>query len=591
MLTTKWKKMIKTLNILSCHLVFLNLIGLSSCLGQIPEMEWYKGFGTDKEEHVHEGWQTSDGGYIAVGQNWEGSEEYTNGLVVKIDENGELEWLAELGTDDQWDVGICVQEASGGYVIGGGFYNETTGNQERGLIKLDYEGNIVWQKTYAGNGANAIRGLDIATDGSIIATGYINAFEYGFTFINDEGEGFVMKTDANGTLLWDEPISSTQGTKVKIESDGNIAIVSTRWEEHNGRDDQDVLLIKTDANGKESLVKNYGEEEMDQCFDFDLTLDGGYILTGHTLSYGVANWDYLVLKIDKDGNEEWVKTFGQPRGYEPKWIHDESYAVRSTSDGGYIICGGTGDEYSYSATGHDSGKSDEWKAYLVKLDSDGHLLWEAVYPAESVGNNAGEFIALTNDGGYVIFTDTDSESPPEPNNFGIMKVAPDQVVESQFFELSLIINGDGSVYPMNQYHQNGVDVVFLATPETDWQFSHWNDDVTDNENPITVNTDKNTALKANFVEVVTSINSKPTQGISVYPNPAESSMNLSLDGFEGNTVIRIMGMEGKLIFEQQVEIKHQYDILISTESFKNGIYLLSILNGDYKKVKKISVLK
>ena len=33
-----------------------------------PEMEWYVGQGTDVEEHVHEGMQTSDGGYIGIGE-------------------------------------------------------------------------------------------------------------------------------------------------------------------------------------------------------------------------------------------------------------------------------------------------------------------------------------------------------------------------------------------------------------------------------------------------------------------------------------------------------------------------------------------
>jgi len=566
--------MLKKLNILFYGLVFSTLMGLSPSFSQIPSMEWHKGFGTEQEEHVHEGWQTNDGGYIAIGDNWEGTEEYTNVLVLKINNLGEQEWLVELGTDGQWDVGICVQETSGGYVIGGGFYNETTGNQERGLIKLDYEGNILWQKTYAGNGASAVRGLDIFNDGSIVATGYINAFEYGFIFIIDEGEGFVMKTDAGGTLLWDEAISSTQGTKVKIESDDNIAIVSTRWVEHNGKDDQDVLLIKTDANGKETFVKNYGEEDMDQCFDFDLTLDGGYILTGHTLSYGVANWDYFVLKIDKEGNEEWVKTFGQPRGYDPRYIHDESYAVRATPDGGYIICGGSGDEYTYSAQGHPSGTSNEWKAYLVKVDGDGDLLWEAVYPEESVGNNAGEFIALTNEGGYVVFTDTDSESPPTPNNFGIMKITSDQITESQFFELSLGISGEGSVFPMNLYHQKGVDVVFTATAKEGWEFSHWNDDLNDDNNPLILNSNEDTSLVANFVELVTGLSEPPSHKINVFPNPVvDGVLNLQVPEKLALTEVKLMNISGKLMSISSLEFKSQA-LKIDVGKMKPGFYIL-----------------
>ena len=49
--------------------------------------------------------------------------------------------------------------------------------------------------------------------------------------------------------------------------------------------------------------------------------------------------------------EQWHKTFGQPRGYDARYIHDESYGVKETPDGGYVVTGGTGDEYKYTAWG------------------------------------------------------------------------------------------------------------------------------------------------------------------------------------------------------------------------------------------------
>jgi hypothetical protein len=559
-------------------------------MAQIPVMEWHKGFGTDKEEHVHEGWQTIDGGYIAVGDNWEGTGEYTNVLVVKTDQQGNQEWLVELGTEGQWDVGISVKETAGGYIVGGGFYNDNTGNQDRGLIKLDFDGNIVWQKTYAGNGANAVRGLDINADGSIIATGYINAFEYGYIFIIDEGEGFVMKTDANGSLIWDERISTPQGTKVRIENDGNIAVVSTKWVVHNGNDDQDVLLIKTNADGKETLVKNYGGEHLDQCFDFDLTLDGGYILTGHTLSYGVANWDYFVLKIDADGNEEWVSTFGQPRGYDPRWIHDESYAVRSTPDGGYIICGGSGDEYTYSAQGHASGSSNEWKAYLVKVDGNGQLLWEAVYPSESVGNNAGEFIALTDDGGYIIFTDTDSAFPPEPNNFGFMKIAPDQITESQFFELSLIINGKGSVFPMNKHQLKDSTLTLTAIPDDGWEFDDWSGSISGTENPISFTMDSDKVIQIKFSESETALRIRKTNNTKVYPNPVTGGI-FFVEFPEGSLKvdIELIDLTGRVILTKSFSAIDKEPLQIQLSKRDRGIYFLQLTSRDRKSITKIIV--
>ncbi len=51
------------------------------------------------------------------------------------------------------------------------------------------------------------------------------------------------------------------------------------------------------------------------------------------------------------------------------------------------------------------------------------------------------------DGGYIIFTDTDSQIPPEPNNLGFIKIAPDTVSQSNYYELTLTIKGEGSVFP------------------------------------------------------------------------------------------------------------------------------------------------
>jgi hypothetical protein len=245
----------------------------------------------------------------------------------------------------------------------------------------------------------------------------------GYVFIVDEGDGFIMKTDSSGSLQWSETLSVAQGTKVLQDGSG-YAICSTGWY-FNGGDHQDAVLIKTDSSGIETISYNYGGSGDEHCYDFDLTSDGGYILAGHTTSYGVANWDYYLVKVTSSGGEDWHKTFGNPRGYDPNYIHDEAYGVRQTPDGGYIVAGGSGDEYSYSACGHPAGCSGEWKAYLVRTDGSGNLLWEGIYGDAGEGNNAAEYMGLTSDGGYIVFTDTDSQTPPPPNNFGFMKIEPD----------------------------------------------------------------------------------------------------------------------------------------------------------------------
>ena len=89
------------------------------------------------------------------------------------------------------------------------------------------------------------------------------------------------------------------------------------------------------------------------------------------------------------------------------------------------MIGGSGDEDSYSGRGHPAGSSDIWKSYVVRTDGKGNLLWQGLY-GDPAGNNAGEYINLTIDGGYIIFTDSDTAGDMRPNNFGLMKIAPDK---------------------------------------------------------------------------------------------------------------------------------------------------------------------
>ncbi|MHC5077140.1 MAG: GLUG motif-containing protein, partial [Planctomycetota bacterium] len=389
-----------------------------------PEMQWHKGYGTSYGSHVHEGMQTSDGGYIGIGQTWDSSD-YPQMLVIKTDSSGNKDWQKVIGASNQYDIGICVAEVSDGFICGGGLYD--SGNMKRALVKLNKStGNIVsgWPKYYSGSQNCCIRGIEILNDGSIVATGYKNCPEEGFVFIVDDGDGFIMKTNAAGTVQWDEDLSVPQGTKVRQDGSG-FAVCSTDWY-FDGGDHQDAVLIKTNSSGIETNKYHFGGTGGEHCYDFDLTFDGGYILGGHTTSYGVANWDYYLVKVNSSGVEQWHKTFGQPRGYNADYIHDEAYGVRQTSDGGFIIAGGSGDEHSYSECGHPAGCSDEWKAYVVRTDSDGNKLWEDVYPPTSVGNTACEYIGLTSDGGYILFNDTDAfYGSVGAEAFGFLKLSTD----------------------------------------------------------------------------------------------------------------------------------------------------------------------
>ena len=390
------------------------------------EVEWFTAQGTDSEEHVHEGIETTDGSFIAIGHGLN-PDNTDDVLVIKVSPQGSLNWKKSFGISGFKGAGYCIIEVDDGYVLGGALYDSTVERTQRFLAKLSLSGSLMWERYLQSEGIGGIRGIDKTSDGNLVLTGYLNALDLeenrGFIFISEESEGFVIKVDPEGNTIWEESLPVPQGTKVRQIDDG-YAIISCSWQTSSeGVENQQFTLIKLDLNGNLVWEKHLGGPGNDHLYDFDVTVDGGFILGGHTLSYGVENWDYLLMRVDGNGNELWHKTFGQPRGYNPQYIHDEAYGVRQTMDGGFVIVGGSGDEHAYSDNSHSAGPSDEWKVYLVKTDSDGKKLWDAVYPEESVGNNAGEYLAVTSDSGVIIFVDTDSQTPPAPNNFGFLKLS------------------------------------------------------------------------------------------------------------------------------------------------------------------------
>ena len=391
-------------------------------MAKYPSISFHKGHGTDGEEHVHEGIETTDNGFIGIGHTQDQPEkETTDILIVKTDRDGELLWQKKIGSLNEWDTGIAIAETNDGYIAVGG--ESVNGIQKPSAIKLSKSGDIVWKKLFNTPGIGMLRGVDIDQNGNIAVTGFHGGHEEGFVFIADDSTGFAAALNSSGEEIWLENYSQIpQGTKILKTPDQGFAILSTIWGEG---DENNAAILKIDSSGQEQWFKSYGGGN-NQAFDFALTPNAGFVLAGHTNGFSSVNWDGLMTKVDANGNLLWRKTVGQPRGYDARYIHDEFYGVVVDSDGSYVMAGGSGDETGqYEKNGHPSGPSGEWKAYVVKINPEGDVDWENVYgDGSDEGHNAAEFIDITQDGGYILFNDSDTRfiSDKEPNNFGFMKI-------------------------------------------------------------------------------------------------------------------------------------------------------------------------
>ncbi len=384
-----------------------------------PIVDFYKGHGTDGEEHVHEGIETLDNGFIGIGHTQDFPESKSlDILIIKTDSKGKEIWSKKIGTIGEWDVGIAIAESDDSFYAVGG--KSLFGIQKPAIIKLTKDGDILWDKLFDMPGVGMLRGIDINDNGEIAVTGVHGGDEEGFLFIS-EATGFAAALDREGRILWQKDYEQIpQGTKILSTESNGYAILSTIWND----EENNAAILKIGNSGEVQWFKSYGGGH-NQAFDFEYIPEEGYVLAGHTNSIAAVNWDGLMTKVDTNGNLLWRKTVGQPRGYDPRFIHDEFYGIVVDSDGSYVMSGGTGDETDeYEEDGHPSGPSGEWKSYLVKINSNGDFVWEEVYGENNEGHNAAEFLDTTNDGGFILFNDSDNESISKkaPNNFGFMKL-------------------------------------------------------------------------------------------------------------------------------------------------------------------------
>jgi hypothetical protein len=107
--------------------------------------------------------------------------------------------------------------------------------------------------------------------------------------------------------------------------------------------DTDSWIVKTDASGNYQWNKTYGGTSSDAALSVQQTGDGGYITAGYTSSFGAGGFEAWLIKTNVSGNEQWNKTYGGP-------TDDYASSVQQTGDGGYVLAGHTS---SFGAGGDD----------------------------------------------------------------------------------------------------------------------------------------------------------------------------------------------------------------------------------------------
>lgn len=430
-------------NLLLTLIVLFSLTSINKVTAQSVDVNWSHTYGGSSFDHAMSSKNTSDGGFITVGVTESNDKDVSNPIggediwVIKTNSEGILEWENTYGGSD-YDRGFdIVQTDDNGFIIAGSTWSddgdilENKGGSDLLVIKIDENGNVEWTKTYGGSGDDGAATIIQSQDGNFVIAGTTSSNNGDVSNHKGDLDIWVIKISPTGTLIWENTYGGTDQdwTKSIQQTSDNGFVIGGTTRSGNGDISSpikwdDVWVVKIDESGQIEWEKTFGGTDYEVANAIQQTEDDGYIVAGYTWSddghvselYG--NKDVWILKLDAQGNLEWEKTYGGAQG-------DGAYAVEIV-DGGYVFQANTASS-DFDVSNH-MGSDDVW---IVKIDNAGEILWEKTLGgsakdwAESMIIDGDSFVIS----GYTASNDFDITENKGATDFWIISVKEDSIDE------------------------------------------------------------------------------------------------------------------------------------------------------------------
>jgi len=194
---------------------------------------------------------------------------------------------------------------------------------------------------------------------------------------------YLLQADQFGNLgSWEPKLigyeNDDYASTLELLSDGYLIMGSS---DTSGNGLTNMFLVKTDFSGNILWEKMYGGIGMDEGIDCQVLSGGGFVLAGHSNSFGTGSYDPYIITTDATGNVIYTYDFGLTD------FDEKVSAVRTTSTG-YLVIG--------NKTNRTTGNVDLW---MLSLPDDLDFGLEKTYGNPTV-TDYGEDLCITGDGRY-----------------------------------------------------------------------------------------------------------------------------------------------------------------------------------------------
>jgi len=291
-------------------------------------------------------------------------------LTIKYDTNGNQLWTAPnsgtaLAVDTNGNIGVT------------GFGTNFN------TVKLSPSGSNLWQETFPSScGAATGQAILADTNGNIYVAG---SYPFGCAEDNIVYELLIIKYGLNGSQVWAGNATIGNGIVqvegVALDGMGNVYVAG------NCGVAGPYSIFRYTSNGSLTWAMNPGQSGSSSAHSLGCGLNGYTVIVGQVpYKYtGAFSYYYGIFGVNIDGDAVWTNYFPEP----PSGSSVANAVTMDLANNSYV-------------TGYSSGSNSGTDIVTIEYGPNGNQIWLQRYHGPGSGNDAGNAIAVDNNGNVYV---------------------------------------------------------------------------------------------------------------------------------------------------------------------------------------------
>jgi len=427
-----------------------------------------------------------------------------------------------------------------------GIFADNNGNRDGYLIRYDIDGSILWDYVFGGSQVENFNDIVATADGGFIVAGSTNSSDGDLDeFGSLSGlKELLVKFSADGTVEWLDSYSSGNVISVNNDSEGNIYTIAPFGSLANGN----TRTSKYDSDGIRLWNKTQPGSAISNSLDMVID-DSGNVYRITEIETEDNGYDFNITKFDAEGNELWSYLYGGNANDQGKVI--------AIQNGELVIAGSTRSTSGIIAT--ENGNTD---IFLANVDFDGTFISTASFGGSDIDNVEdmkvlGDKIFVT---GYSNSVDNDFITPYD-NSIDIFLAEINLSRELVWVDYSGGSDND-LLSKIDIVSDSLISLGYASTSQdgnlegADEEFSMY-------------------IANYNYQDIVNTINVNKVD-FDIYPNPTTHTIIIDLETY-GEYGLKIFDGKGSLVLDNDQLSSNEIDIrnlpsgMLSVSLHQNGV--------------------